>query len=59
MPALEYEMTVCKSYNVIEEILEEDGKGETKTIIMGKCNSEVGDKSYQNFVESHVLGRRN
>ena len=35
-----------KNYNSSEEILEEDGKGKTNTIIMGEWNSEVGDKSY-------------
>ena len=48
-----------KNYNVSEEILEEDGNGETNTFIMGKWNSVVGDKSYQNTVRPHVLGRRN
>jgi hypothetical protein len=37
-------------YNIIEEILEEAGKGETNTIIMGNWKSVVGDKSYQNIV---------
>jgi hypothetical protein len=31
-------------YGVIEEILEEDGKGNTNTIIMGDWNSAVGNK---------------
>ena len=52
-------MTVQKNYNVTEEILEEDGKGDTNTIIMGEWNSVVGDISYQNIVEPHTLGRRN
>jgi len=52
---LEYETTVWKNYNVSEEILEEDGKGETNTIIMGQWNTVVGDKSYQNIVRPHVL----
>ena len=43
-----------ENYNVSEEILEEDGKGETNPIIMGEWNSEVGDKSYQNNVRPHV-----
>jgi hypothetical protein len=30
-------------YRVIEEILEEDGKGATYTIIMREWNSVVGD----------------
>ena len=50
VPTLEYKMTEWKNYNVSEEILEEDGKGETNTIIMGEWNSEVGDKSYQNII---------
>jgi hypothetical protein len=52
-------MTVWKNCNVSEQILEEDGKGETNTIIMGEWNSEVGDKSYKNIVRPHVLQRRN
>jgi hypothetical protein len=31
-------------YDIIEEILEEDGKGDTNTIIMGDWNSVVGDE---------------
>jgi isocitrate/isopropylmalate dehydrogenase len=33
-------------YNIIEEILEDDGKGDTNTIIMGEWNSVVVDESY-------------
>jgi hypothetical protein len=33
-------------YDIIEEILEDDGKGDTVTIIMGEWNSVVGDESY-------------
>jgi hypothetical protein len=36
MLTLEYEMTVYKNYNVIEEILEENGKGETNIINNGR-----------------------
>jgi exonuclease III len=32
-------------YDIIEEILEEVGKGDTNTIIMGDWNSVVGDES--------------
>ena len=39
--------------------LEEDGKGETNTIIMGDWNSAVADKSYRNIVGPQGLGRRN
>jgi exonuclease III len=47
-PISEYEDEVEELYNIIEEILEEDGKGETHNIIMGDWKSEVGDKSYRN-----------
>jgi hypothetical protein len=43
----------------IEEILEEDGKGNTNTIIMGDWNSVFGDKSYRNIAGLHGLGRKN
>jgi hypothetical protein len=46
-------------YGIIEEILEEDGKGDTNTIIMGDWNSVVGDESYRNIVGPHGLGRKN
>jgi len=46
-------------YGIIEEILEEDGKGNTNTIIMGNWNSVVGDESYRNIVGLHGLGRKN
>ena len=44
--------------STIEEILEEDGKGDTTNIILGDWNSVVGDEPYRN-VGSHGLGRRN
>jgi exonuclease III len=37
---------VEEMYDKVEEILEEDGKGETNTIIKGEWNIVVGDKSY-------------
>ena len=46
-------------YGISEEILEEDGKGDTNTIIMGDWNSVVGDESYRNFAGPHGLGRKN
>jgi len=55
VPTLEDEMTVWKNYNVSEEILEEDRKGETNTIIMGKWSGVFGEKSYQYIVRPHVL----
>ena len=45
-------------YDTIEEILEEDGKGDTNSIILGEWNSIVGDESYRNIFGSHGIGRR-
>ena len=45
--------------DIIEEILEEDEKGDTNTILMGRWNSVVGDESYRNIVGPHCLGRKN
>jgi len=60
MPTSEYEDDeVEKLYDIIEEILDEDGKGDTNSIILGDWNSVVGDESYKNIVGSHGLGRRN
>ena len=60
MPTSEYEDDeVEKLYDTIEEILGEDGKGDTKNIILGDWNSVVGDEPYRNIVGSHGLGRRN
>ena len=45
MPASEYEDDeVEKFYHTIEEILEEDGKGDTNSIILGDWNSVVGEE---------------
>jgi hypothetical protein len=42
MPTLEHEDDeVEELYDIIEEILEEDGKGGTNTIIIGDWNSVV------------------
>ena len=46
-------------YDIIEEILEEGGKGDTNTIRIGDWNSVVGDESYRNIVGPHGLGERN
>ena len=46
-------------YDIIEEILEEDGNGDTNTIIMGDWNIIVGNESYRNIVGPHGLGRKN
>jgi hypothetical protein len=39
----------------IEETLEENGKGDTNTIILGDCNSVTGDKSYKNSSLDHMV----
>jgi len=58
MPTSEHEDDeVEELYDVIEEILEEDGKGDKNTIILGDWNSVVGDESYRNIVGPHGLGR--
>jgi len=60
MPTSEYEDDeVEELYDIIEEILEEDGKGDTITIIKGDWNIVVGDESYTNIVGPHGLGRKN
>jgi hypothetical protein len=59
-PTSEYEDDeVEELYDVTEEILEEDGKGETNAIIMGDWNNVVGHKAHHNTVGPHELGRRN
>jgi hypothetical protein len=51
MPTSDYEYDeVEELYDIIEEILEEDGKGVTNTIIMGDWKSVVGDKAHHNAV---------
>jgi len=60
MPTSEHEDDEVEELcDIIEEILEEDGKGDTNIIIMGDWNSAVGDESYRNIVGSHGLGRKN
>ena len=44
-----------KLYDTIEEILEEDGKGDTNSVILGDWKSVVGEESYKNIVGSHGL----
>jgi exonuclease III len=60
VPTLEHEDDeVEELYDIIEEILEEDGKDGTNTIIIGDWNSVVGGESYRNIVGPHGLGRKN
>jgi len=46
-------------YDTIEEILEEDGKGDTNTIIIEDWYNVVGDESYRNIVGPHGQGSKN
>jgi exonuclease III len=60
MPTSDYEdEEVEELYDIIEDILEEDGKGDKNTIIMGDWNSVVGDKSNGNIYGPYGLGNRN
>jgi exonuclease III len=59
MPMSDYEDEVEELYDRIEDILEEDGKGDTNTIIMGDWNSAVSDKSNSNIYGPYGLGNRN
>jgi exonuclease III len=60
MPTSDYEDDEMEElYDIIEEILEENGKGATNTIIMGDSNSVVGNKAHHNIVGPYGLGRRN
>jgi hypothetical protein len=56
MPTSDYEDDeVEKLYDIIEEILEEDGKGAANTIVMGDWNSVVGNKAHNNTVGPYGL----
>jgi hypothetical protein len=59
MPTSECEEEVEELYDIIEEILKEDGKGKTNTFIMGVWNSVVGDKAHHTIVGPYGMGRRN
>jgi hypothetical protein len=60
MPTSDYEdEEVEELYDRIEDILEDDGKGDTNTIIMADWNSVVGDKSNSNICGPCGLGNRN
>jgi hypothetical protein len=60
MPTSDYENEeVEKLYDRIDDILEEDGKGDTNTIIMGNWNRVVGDESDGNNCGPYGLGNRN
>jgi exonuclease III len=60
MPVSEYEgEKVEELCDRIGDILEEDGKSDTNTIIMGDWNSVVGDKSNGNICGPYGLGNRN
>ena len=56
LPTSEHEADeVEELYDIIEEILEEDGKGDTNPIILGEWNSVFGDESCRNILEPHGL----
>jgi exonuclease III len=59
MPTSEYEDDEAEKCDIIEEILEEDGKCDTNTIITGDWSSVVGGESYRNIFGPHGLGRKN
>jgi len=58
MPTPGHEDEVEELYDITEEILEEDEKGDTNAIIMGDWNSVVGDESYRNIVGPHGLRKK-
>jgi hypothetical protein len=55
----DYEDEVEELYDRIEDIWEEDGKGDTNTIIMGGWNCVVGNKLNGNICGPYGLGSRN
>ena len=59
LPSSKREDELEECSDITEDILVECGKGEIITILMRDWNSMVGDKSYQNNVGPHRLGRRN
>ena len=59
MPTSEHEDDEVEEMCGIIEILEENGKGNTNTIIMGDWNSVVGVEPFRNIVGPHGLGRKN
>jgi hypothetical protein len=50
---------VKQLYDRLEDMLEEEGKGDTNIIIMGGWNSVVGNKSNGNIFGPYGLGNRN
>ncbi|KAL1446126.1 hypothetical protein WDU94_014018 [Cyamophila willieti] len=50
---------VDEIYKQIEEVIEENGKGQIRTIIMGDWNSVVGDESMEGIVGKYGYGKRN
>jgi hypothetical protein len=60
MPTSDYEdEEVEELYDRIEDILEEVGKCDANTIILGDWNSVVGDESNSNICGPYGLGNRN
>uniref|UniRef100_A0A8D8S3W4 Craniofacial development protein 2 n=1 Tax=Cacopsylla melanoneura TaxID=428564 RepID=A0A8D8S3W4_9HEMI len=46
-------------YKQIEEIIEDNGKGQVRLMIIGDFNSIVGETPYENIVGKFGLGKRN
>jgi len=60
MPTSEHEDDEVEELcDINEEILQEDGNGDTNTIIMEDWNSVVGNELHRNIVGLHGLGRKN
>lgn len=60
MPTLEGdEEEVDAVYKQVEEIIEDNGRGQVRTMIIGDFNSIVGESSYKNVVGKFGLGTRN
>lgn len=50
---------VDEIYKQIEEVIEENGKGQIRTIVMVDWNSVVGDEGVEGIVGKYGYGRRN
>ncbi|KAI5738445.1 hypothetical protein M8J77_007179 [Diaphorina citri] len=46
-------------YKQVEEIMNENGRGQVRSIVMGDWNSVVGEESVGGVVGKHGLGKRN